>query len=209
LFWLYQVGVVLMKMDENRNQQAAERIRVEERKRSDAQDVERKQREKAAVETQIKNLLDEGRRAPLTGATQGVLLQHFNSWLGMRQTEMYPDVVTVTVKNVCRTPVSFAIRFKMPDSSNRWMTMGWWTVPPNESVSPTMATADRTVYFWSDDGAPSWAVSKTAPASVVGDRFVQVDGVESEGSNKRTVSMSGKTFDASGNQTVQFGCSQP
>lgn len=210
LAFVFIGSLIQHQMEQDR---IAEARRVEEVRARD--EAERRQREAAvaaaAAEAERQRQAEAARQREqqaVAGAEE--LSDRFDKWLDTRREQMAPNVITVTVTNQCdKGPVRFAMRFKMPDDTDRWMTSGWWSIEPGKSIRPRMATSNRNVYFWGQDSTGTWDGSNEAGsvvAHVVSNNFVHLDGTDIQGRDAKVVSMFVKVFDSWGDHTVQFTC---
>jgi uncharacterized membrane protein len=135
----------------------------------------------------------------------------FGTWVEQRRTEMDPDVLTLTLINRCSSAFQVAIRFKVPDNTDHWVTSGWWTVKPGQSVRPKgMATANGNVYFYAfSENDQVWdgsSDSDSVKVPIVSNNFAHIDGDDIKGKNQRVITMAHKTYETYGNHEVPFTC---
>jgi uncharacterized membrane protein len=175
--------------------------RIEEQKEQDAADAKRRADEAAEAEQ---------KRESQSVSHAETVSDQYETWLEQRQKEMAPQVITVKLTNNCsKGAIRVAMRFKVPDNSDHWMTSGWWKVDPNTSLRPRVATANGNLYFFAENDTVIWdGRNETQPVSVsvVSNNFVHVDGSNIEGANQRTVTMFRKFWDSWGEHEVTFTC---
>jgi len=183
--------------DEARKKQeadaAAQLLAQRQKQEQDRQEEQRKQAEKEAA------------------GDGGSLPDRVAKWLQQRQDQLGPEAYTMTFVNGCSKggPVDIVARFKAPDDSNKWMTLGWWKLQPDKSLQPGIVTTDGNLYFFAENDDVKWdggADSESVQAPVVNDSFAHVDGSEIEGKEKRTVKMFHQYYDSPGNHTLRLTC---
>jgi serine/threonine protein kinase len=175
------------------------------------QEAESKRRADEAAEAQRKQQeADASQREAQAVAHAETVSDQYETWLVQRQKEMAPHVITVTLTNKCsKGAIRVAMRFKVPDTTDHWMTSGWWKVDSNTSLKPKVATANGNLYFFAENDAVIWDgrnESQPITVTIVSNNFVHVDGNSIEGKNQRTVTMFRKFYDSWGNHEVTFTC---
>lgn len=134
----------------------------------------------------------------------------YEQWLIAQRARMAPNEVTVQVQNGCANyPLDLVVRFKVPDNSGHWVTLGWWQVKPGESVRPLIATSNGNIYFYGESKTATWdgkSSSDGTSTEVVDEPFVHEDGKKLEGTNITTVSMFRKAYSSFGEHSLRLTC---
>lgn len=144
--------------------------------------------------------------APSSGASAAEM----ENWLRQKKAQIADYAISVRLHNACSTQTVYtAVRFKIPDNSNRWATMGWYPVKPGEDFVPPVVTTNTNVYFYTEtssgplpqDGDPG-AVSE----NVVQKRFLHADGDSWGDTTPETVTMFHKHYSDLGEHTLSINC---
>jgi serine/threonine protein kinase len=205
------IVVMAQKAEQDRSAELrAEQVREEEnaRKKKEADDLAQ-QLAQQQKQKQDQDRQAEGPKNPESGGES--YNDRVEKWLIQRQDELGPQGYTVTLVNGCSksSSISVAARFKAPDDSNKWMTLGWWTLEPNKSLKPNIVSTDGNFYFFAESADIKWDGrddSESVQAPVVNNGFVHMDGVDIEGKEKRTVNMFHRYYDSPGNHNLQLTC---
>jgi uncharacterized membrane protein len=213
LILLVVLATGLMIAQRNAMDQRAAALRIQRQIQSERAEAERQQEEAARqAEADRQRLAAEQTRTheQQTVAEAENLSDRVDAWLAKRSEELGANGVSVTLENACQAgPIQIAMRFKVPDNTDHWMTSGWWKVDPGQSVAPKLATTNGNIYFFAETADISWdgtGDSQAITVPVVSNRFVHVDGDEIEGASERKVTMFHRSYDTWGNHPVRFTC---
>jgi serine/threonine protein kinase len=207
-------GAIVASNHSEQERQRAESARIQ------AQQVENSRRQEESDRTQA--LRDEQRRQQAEAEKQkqaqneaaeieaAQRLSRYEAWLRTRGNEMAPKVITVRVLNACPDhTIDFAIRFKVPNNTGHWVTLGGFEVKPGESVNPAMATDDSNIYLYGESGPLTWTGKNdpnAKPTKIVDNSFVHEDGDDLDGKNPKIVSMFRRVFNTYGEHTLRLSC---
>lgn len=145
-------------------------------------------------------------------------LQRFSDYvtrLNAWKAQMSPNVISIRVKNECaQDSIRVAIRFRTPDETDRWVTMGWWSLAPGGSVLPSMATKNGVVYLYGygEDSRLTWSGNHelgSVSAKVLDHQFVLLDGDDLSQESPREVSMFRRQWNQWGEHSVSLNCPVP
>jgi len=197
--------LVLVLVEKNRaaERQRTENMRIQAEADARRRQLEEEQRARDEAAAKLK------REQEAAVASAEAYVPRFEQWLDDRERAMVPNVIKIRLRNECKNPIDLAMRFKLPDDSAKWATMGWWTVRPGDSTVLKMVTAHGTVYYYAEDTTGSWNGKNDADGisvEVVGNRFAHLDGTELQGRNKRTVSMFRRDYKTWGEQVLPLTC---
>lgn len=155
----------------------------------------------AAVKAELRGLYDE--RIKLRKERIEGLAERLTS-------EKSREYDKILLKNSCGFEVAVALYYR--DLDETWITRGWWTIKPEETVTTDAMTKNAYIYFYAENKAEgrTWD-GKGKPTAlslnIVDEKFDALEGDRFVYENPRSVSFyQRKTGDQWGDHTETFEC---
>lgn len=121
-----------------------------------------------------------------------------------------PSFDTIALVNGCSRQIHVAIHY-VRRMDNKWITDAWWPLEPGESVTTSVTTRNRTIYFFANDSSGGeWNGKGASDANslyIVSSKFSGSDEEIARLPNARRVEFFKKdTGDSWGTYTQRFTC---